>query len=208
MRISDVYEKYNTPGMLKTHMLRVGALAQIIVDNWLGREIDQKSTIKAALLHDIAKPITFDLSKQASFGMSKDQIEELAKFQKEILEKYGKDEHTALIGILKENNCDSNIVKIANNVEWSLIPDIIKGHELETLIVVYSDMRIGLNGIMSIKERLDDLRKRSPNENFEKHELNAKRLERIIGENTDIDLHSITEQQLEVEFPGLLRIKI
>lgn len=208
MRIVDIYKKYNTPEILQTHMLRVGALAKIIVDNWEGLEIDKKSTIVAALLHDLAKPITFDLSKQASFGMSEKQIEELAKFQKKIVGKYGDDEHIALVGMLRELHCNSSIIKITSNVKWSLIPDIIKNNETEPLIVVYSDMRIAVNGIVSIKERLIDLKNRAPNEDFEKREMNGLELEKVVKENSNIDLYSIREQQLEDRFFELQEIEI
>lgn len=38
-------------------MLRVGALAQIILDHWQGDSIDKQSVVTCALYHAIAKPV-------------------------------------------------------------------------------------------------------------------------------------------------------
>ncbi|MBN1331328.1 HD domain-containing protein [Candidatus Dojkabacteria bacterium] len=82
MTINEVYKRYQTPSALVTHMLRVGALSQIILDHWISRDLNKSAIITASLLHDIAKPITFDPQKQSKFGMSPAQIEDLISFQK------------------------------------------------------------------------------------------------------------------------------
>src|SRR5688572_19449645 len=97
MKIEEVYEKFQTPTLLRTHMKLVGALAKLICANWTGPEINKEDVINVAFLHDIAKPLTFDLEKQASYGMSPEQIDELAKLQELIRTKYSPVEHDAAV---------------------------------------------------------------------------------------------------------------
>jgi len=126
MKIRNIYEKYNTPESLVTHMLRVGSLTHIIVDNWHGVDINKKATVIAALLHDLAKPITFKPEKQADFGMTPEQIESLKLFQKKIMAKYGNYEYDVLKKMIEELECNPTITKVVANTEWKDIPRILK----------------------------------------------------------------------------------
>ena len=58
MEIKEVYEKFQTPQNLQEHMLRVGALADILTHNWIGENINKTAIVQAGLIHDIAKPMT------------------------------------------------------------------------------------------------------------------------------------------------------
>ncbi len=69
-------------------------------------------------------------------------------------------------------------------------------------------MRIGVGGILSIDARLEDLRKRSPNEDYEEHKRNAKVIERILLENVALDLATITDKKIEGLFEELLEIDV
>ena len=43
--IIEIYEKYYIPKHLQLHMLRVAACAKLILDNWVGEEIDKKAIL-------------------------------------------------------------------------------------------------------------------------------------------------------------------
>ena len=59
MTISSIYTQYNIHPNLQIHMLRVAALAKIIIDNWDGNPLNEKAIIQACLFHDAAKIIKF-----------------------------------------------------------------------------------------------------------------------------------------------------
>jgi len=101
-------------------------LTHIIVDNWHGVDINKKATVIAALLHDLAKPITFKPEKQADFGMTPEQIESLKLFQKKIMAKYGNYEYDVLKKMIEELECNPTITKVVANTEWKDIPRILK----------------------------------------------------------------------------------
>jgi len=205
MNIRKVYEEYQVPKNLQEHMLRVGALASILTDNWLNDDIDRFSIIQACLLHDIAKPMNFDLAKQAQFGMSPAEIDKLEKLQNRLKVRYGTDEHTATVGIIKDLGCNSTTVRIVDNLEWSYIPRVMSANDIESLIAIYCDMRIGLKGILTLDDRLADLKTRAGNEDFEEHAKNGKALEGLISKYVSIEINSITDNEINDLFDGLLK---
>ena len=205
MTIKKIYEKYQIPQNLQEHMLKVGALADILTDSWTGAKIDKTAVVQAALLHDLAKPMNFDLAKQAQFGMSPAEIDELEKLQNHLKEKFGTDEHVATVGVIKDLGCNSTVVRIVDSLEWSYIPRAIKDDDVESLIVIYCDMRIGFNGILTLDDRLADLKTRAGDEDFEEHAKNGDALEALINKYVSIDINSITDEQINALFDKLLK---
>ncbi len=214
MNIRQVYQKYLTPPNLQEHMLRVAALAELILNHWQGTKVDKKAVIQACLFHDIGKPMTFsskgrsafgrDLDKQAQFGMSEREIANLKKLQKKLADKYGQDEHQATVGICREIGLSPAAVKIVDNLEWKYIPRLLRDSNLESLIPIYSDMRIGPKGILPLKVRLAELKARTNNQAYKSNLKNGQIMEKAIKQNADLDLNLITNNQLNSCFKKLL----
>ncbi len=202
MTISQIYTQFQIPQNLQEHMLRVGGVAKIITNHWQGEEIDKKAIVTACLLHDIAKPITFDLKKQKQFGMSDEEIEKLAELQAYIRENFGNDEHHALIGIVRDLGCSESVVRILQNFEWVFIPKLIDTDDWESMIGVYADMRVGLNGVLSLDERLEDTKTRS-SEDFDRHAENGNKLEELLSKEVSIDLKDIGNGEVNGLFEEL-----
>lgn len=208
MNVRQTYEKYFTPKNLQEHMLRVASLSKIICDNWIGSKIDMEAVIKACSLHDIAKPMTFDVSKQAQYGASPIEIANLENLQKLIKISYGSVEHEATIKMCQDVGMDKKSVNFVKNLEWKYIPRLFKNNDIESLIPIYCDMRIGPKGILSLQERFDDLKKRVSADNYEDNVKNGKALEQKIKENVKIDLNSITDNNLNSLFTEILDLEI
>jgi hypothetical protein len=200
MNIAQIYEKYLVPKNLQQHMLRVASLVKIILDHWTGQNLDSGAIVQACILHDIAKPMNFDLAKQAQFGMSQTEIDSLGKLQHRLKSTYGDNEHEATVGICREISCSAKAVKIVNDLEWSYIPSLLSKNDFESLIPIYGDMRIGPNGILTLQQRFDDLRART-DENG--NEQNGLQLEKVVSQNTLIDLHDITDKDINHNFSEL-----
>jgi len=181
-------------------MLRVASLAKIILDHWIGLTVDKESIIQACVFHDIAKPMNFDLAKQAQFGMSSTEIVNLDKLQRRLKTAYGDNEHHATVEVCKEIGCSPNAVKIVNNLEWSYIPSLLSKNDLESLIPIYVDMRVGPKGILTLKQRLEDLKARTGES---EHEQNGIQLESLISNNVSIDLNEINDEQINKSFEEL-----
>ncbi|OGK09435.1 hypothetical protein A2767_05310 [Candidatus Roizmanbacteria bacterium RIFCSPHIGHO2_01_FULL_35_10] len=204
MKTKQIYEEYMIPKNLQEHMLRVAALAEVLLENWTKGNIDKSEIIKACLFHDIAKPITFDPVKQLQYGMSYKDIERLKQLQERLKTKYGIVEHDVSVAICKEIGLSEAAVNIVSLSEWANIPRLLEENNLNSLVEIYCDMRIGPKGILSLKARLLDLERRVPSKNHEIYFSNGNLLEEKIKNNVQIDVNSITDQQINSSFQDLL----
>ncbi len=209
MNLRQTYEKYMTPKNLQEHMLRVTAISKIITDNWTGRTVDKLAIIKACAIHDIAKPVAFDISKdlQTVYGMTSEDIANLGKLQRFIKENFGIEEHEASVEMGKEMNIGEKVVNLLENIHWSYTARLLKENDLESLIPIYCDMRVGPHGILKLNDRFDDLRKRRC-ESYDQYLQDGELLEQKIQENIKINLKLITDDQLDSLFGELLNLKI
>jgi hypothetical protein len=208
MKISQIYDNYMIPQNLQKHMLRVASLAEILHEHWIGKEIDSQAIIQACVFHDAAKPMNFDLAKQAQFGMSGSDINRLKELQERLKSKYGSEEHHAIIKICEEIGLSPTAVKLVNNLEWSYIPRLLETNDIESLIPIYCDMRIGPKGILSLNERLSELKERVSAKDYEDNVKNGTALEQVIKNNVMFNVNSITDDQINKRFEKLLNTEI
>ncbi len=161
MKIIDVYEKYNIPQNLQSHMLQVAAVGSIVA-GWMQEredlEIDIDIVIAELLLHDMGNILKFDFSKHVTF--SEEEIDRLKKVQKEFVEKYGTDEHAATQTIAKELNVDEKVLDIMEHTGSSTLHLIVEGSDWYYKICQYADLRVAPYGIVSVRERFEDVYKR------------------------------------------------
>jgi len=99
-KISEIYREYKTMPSLQEHMLRVGAVASLICDNFY-ESLPKEEIITACLLHDMGNIIKSQLGYFKDFPETKN-LEYWKKVKDEYIEKYGKDEHVAVIIIAKK----------------------------------------------------------------------------------------------------------
>lgn len=205
MNTKQIYEKYFIPPNLQEHMLYVASLSKIIVDNWTGPTINKNAIIQASLFHDIAKPLHFDLEKQAQYGMSQTDIQKLKNHQQTLKDAFGDDEHICTVKIFENMGCSVTARTIINNFEWINIPQLEKIKDLNSLIPIYADMRIGPMGIVTLQNRLHDLKQRTGESD---HEHNGIELEQLISKHVLINLQSVSNQHLKTYVNILLNMDI
>ncbi len=197
MKVKEVYQQYRTPKNLQKHMLRVAALGTIILKNWNSSNLDDNAIIQTLVLHDIAKPVTFEISKQAQFVSNPEELKILEENIRFLIDNYGTNEHDAALKIFQEIGLSKNAQRLINKLEWHYIDRLMVTGDTEALIAIYCDMRIGPEGLLSIKERLHELHKRAPMDQFEKRLQSAIKLQKLIQSNVDIDLENIQDEQVE-----------
>lgn len=118
--------------------------------------------------------------------------------------KYGTDEHKAAIEIFREIGCNDNVVRLIDNLEWIYLPRLIKENDWESIVLIYADMRIGPRGIISLKERLSELKARAPFEGIDVVISLIDKIEQIIQERTSAKLNSIRNEDMSANFEELL----
>jgi hypothetical protein len=204
MTTQDLYNRYPIPKNLQAHMLRVAALAKIITDHWVGPNINQDSVVKACLFHDAGKLVKFDLNQTNMFEAGDHDLEYWRERQQEMIEKFGKEEHPATHGVVTEMGLPEATIELIEKMEWSDIDKHAENHDYEAGIAIYCDMRIGPFSLLTLSNRIANLKERRPDEDFTTFTQSGEKLEEMLQQNTSIDLNSITDDELVQSFESLL----
>lgn len=155
MNVIEIYKKYHLPENLQMHMLRVAACSNLIIDNWNGVEIDNKAIIRVCLLHDMGNIV------KIPEDFSKDQ--EFLKIRKKYLDKYGTNDHEINLEIGKQEGLTEQELTILDGKRSRKNEETLKSISYERKICAYCDQRVAPDGVVSIKERLEDAKVRYKN---------------------------------------------
>jgi hypothetical protein len=156
--ILDIYKEYKIMPALQMHMLRVAAVASMICDNFDGT-LPKNDIVTAALLHDMGNIIKFKLDYFPKF-LEPEGIEYWQGVKDEYVKKYGNDEHVASIKIGEEIHLSDKILELIKAISFSGAMDSAAGDDFSHKIVEYCDDRAVPHGIVSLEDRLLDLRTR------------------------------------------------
>lgn len=197
--ISEVYKEYKIMSNLQEHMLRVASVASQICDS-LDIEVDKESILTACLLHDMGNILKFELGYFPKF-LEPEGLQYWQKVKDEYENKYGKDEHVATIKIVQELNVPQRILDLINAISFLGAPDVAAGSDFGKKIVEYCDDRVNPFGVVSLKGRLMDLRKRHAHYGDSTPELKAfenaaKQMEDQIFSNCKIKPEDITDESI------------
>lgn len=155
MNIIEIYNKYHLPENLQMHMLRVAACANLILDNWIGKPIDKKAIIRVSLLHDMGNMVKIP-GKEI-------QDKEFKELRKKYYEKYGTNDHKINLLIGKEEGLSDKELAILDGKRSRKNEQTAKSDNYEIKICAYCDQRVAPDGVVNLKERLEDAKKRYKN---------------------------------------------
>ena len=155
MNIIKIYNKYYLPKNLQMHMLRVAACSNLIIDNWSGPKIDKESIIRVCLLHDMGNMV------KIPENFSND--ENFIKTRKKYFEKYGTNDHEINLYIGKVEGLTEKEIDILDGKRSRKNEETLKSNSYERKICAYCDQRVAPNGVVGIKERLEDAKVRYKN---------------------------------------------
>ena len=152
MNIIEIYKKYHLPENLQLHMLRVAACSNLIIDNWNGEEIETESIIRVSLLHDIGNMVKIpeDFSND----------EEFIKIRKEYFDKYGTNDHEINLEIGKREGLIEKEIDILDGKRSRKNEETLASNSYERKICAYCDQRVAPDGVVRIRERLEDAKVR------------------------------------------------
>lgn len=148
MNILEIYNKYHLPENLQMHMLRVAACSKMIIDNWNGPKIDKEAIIKVSLLHDVGNIVKIP----ENFS----QDEGFRKIRKKYFDKYGTNDHEINLEIGRKEGLNKKELEILDGKRSRKNEETLKSNSYERKISAYCDQRVSPNGVVSIKERLED----------------------------------------------------
>lgn len=152
MNIIQIYQKYHLPENLQMHMLRVAACSNLIIDNWNGPRIDNDAIIRVCLLHDMGNIVKIP----ESFSNDKNFIETRRRY----FEKYGTNDHEINLEIGKNEGLSGKEIQILEGKRSSKNEETLNSNSYERKICAYCDQRVAPDGVVGIKERLEDAKVR------------------------------------------------
>ena len=156
--IEDIYSKYKIMPTLAEHQFRVSAVAKQICESIL-EAVDTEGVVKVCLLHDMGNIIKFELNYFPEF-FQPEGLEYWQNVKDEYLAKYGINEHVATQKICEEIGLSEIETDYLRAFGFSKIKHVLHESSLEQKICLYSDLRVGPYGVLSIEDRLIDGRKR------------------------------------------------
>ena len=147
MNILKIYNQYHLPENLQMHMLRVAACTNLILDNWMGKTIDRKAITRVSLLHDMGNMV-----KIPEEGQDREFIEIRRKY----FEEYGTNDHEINMEIGKNLGLTNKELEILDGKRSRKNEQTAKSDNYEIKICAYCDQRVAPDGVVSLKERLED----------------------------------------------------
>jgi len=155
MKICEIYQKYGIPENLQMHMLRVAACSQSILENWIGEPLDNTAVVRVCLLHDMGNLVKIpeDFSQDSTFQA----------MRKKYFEKYGTNDHEINLEIGKKEGLSEKELEILDGKRSRKNEETLASSSYERKICAYCDQRVAPDGVVDLKERLEDAKVRYRN---------------------------------------------
>jgi hypothetical protein len=218
MILSQVYEKYWIPPNLQQHMRRTAAVALQIVDAWCGNKPPERDAItQTLLLHDMGKIIHFDFVNTAHFfGEESKNVEYWRQIQRDFIAKFGNDEHKAMLAIVKEVGVSDRVYGLLDAFGSTPVYYKLESDDWNLRICTYADFRTAPFGIVSVKERFEELEARyrksgralSDIEALERDGQHCLELEQQLRPCVKIDLSEISDESIQFCFSELMQYRV
>jgi hypothetical protein len=156
--VSSLYQKYKIPPHLQLHQLRVAAIGKVIAEAQ-GGTCDVDTVVQTGLLHDMGNILKVQFHVFPQFW-EKEGVAYWEGVQQDFEMKYGNDEHEATIAIAREIGVSETVINCFDMISFSRIDSLMSNGTLEQKIANYADMRVGPFGVLSLSERLGELKMR------------------------------------------------
>lgn len=199
IKISEIYTEYKIMPVLQEHMFRVAAVASLICDN-LDEKVNKEEIITACLLHDMGNIIKSDLQFLPEL-LKPEGREYWQKVKDGFIEKYGNADHEAHVQIAKEIGVSREVIRLIDQVRFSLLCVQKDGNDISAKITHYADGRADPYGIVSYEGRMEEAKVRYkdrdklfPLENREKLIECGKDIEKQIFAKCKIKSEDITNE--------------
>lgn len=160
MGIGEIYERYRIPPWLAEHMYRVAAVATCVFDAHVATDaslLGRNDMIAACLLHDIGNIVKFNFT---TLPPPDGRITYWKEVQSEMIAKYGTSEHPASKAMCEEIGQWERIAPILEHTSDYDACILLEQGSLLQRIVAYADQRVAPAGVVSLTQRLRDMRAR------------------------------------------------
>src|SRR3989338_1141417 len=214
---SGIYAEYKIMPSLQLHQLRVAAVAQLICDNFQ-KPVSKNDVILACLFHDMGNIIKSDLTYFPEF-VEPEGLEYWEKIKADFVLKYGENHHKANVMIAKDLGLPPTSIALIDSIGFSQLEFVVADDSFERKIMQYADIRVGPHGILPLKQRLEEGRKRynttrkarmyyESDEEFEHLAQFAGELEKQVSEHMHITPDKIDDTAIKPIIEQLKRARL
>ena len=164
--IAQIYTQFKIPPNLQMHQKLVASVAALICDQWKGSlaayRINRDDLVAFLLIHDLGNIIKykFDSESAKMLGAEAKNVVYWKRVREEIIQKYGSNVKDASERMMLELDPPQGVRHLFSNMAFAKTDVIARGNDWSVKIAAYCDFRVGPFGVVSLQERLDDLRKR------------------------------------------------
>lgn len=182
--IKKIYKKFHTPPHIIDHMRKVAQLCDKLADGLIkkGQNIDKKSLIYAALLHDVIRVCDIKNFEPQNFPQKPTQAD--IRYWKNLRAKYGKIGHEEAMARLLEKIGESEIGNLVRKHSFFKVAEL---KTWEEKIIYYADKRVKGDKIVSLSERFSKSSKTTTREKDieKKVRLLENQFRKILGNAVD-----------------------
>ncbi|MFP4118750.1 MAG: HD domain-containing protein [Candidatus Woesearchaeota archaeon] len=204
-KIDDIYDRFSIPSFLAHHMRTVAAIGRFVCDN-LQETLDTDCVVAALLLHDLGNVVKFDLDSPLTDKLcSSAEKNQLKRLQTEFRERYGASADEATMSMVAGLDVPQKVTWLLENANWLNIETVRDSASFELKVCAYADYRVSPTGIVSLEERLSDLRRRYqdyphtdtlPEDEVRKRDAAYYDIEKQLFSRADITPEDITEETI------------
>lgn len=189
-------------------MLRVAAVGNLICDNWGGPKIIKEDIVAVLLIHDLGNIVKMDFDSNSGsklIGAETKKVAYWKRVKKEVIRKYGDDDHIVSEKIANELKLSKRLKFILKNKVFNNNEFTVKSNDWEIKIAAYADQRIGPFGVLPLKERFAELKRRykkKENKNVNNPKLGifiecAFQIEKQVLRNTNLKPADINDESIK-----------
>lgn len=140
------------------HQLRVAAVGKLVCEN-ISVPINADYVVLAGLFHDMGNIIKSDIKYFPDF-VEPEGIPYWQSVKDECIRKYGNDSHAATMIIVREIGLPESVLDIIDGIHFSHVEKIRSHGSWELKVCDYADLRVGPRGVTSMRDRIEEARKR------------------------------------------------
>ncbi len=158
--IKEIYQRMPVHRLLAMHMYRCASAAGWIHDRWSGPKVDRDTLIAYMLVHDLGNVVKSDFGENGLRDPVFLNPKGWERRKQETIERYGSDANTATGKMLDELHVCGTVRALVDR--HSRNRRVLSGENTDWTSVIgeYADFRVGPFGVVTLKERVDDLRER------------------------------------------------
>ncbi len=202
---AEIYETYRIMPNLQLHQLRVASVAKM-VSGAFSVPIDIKNIVVTCLFHDMGNIIKSDFDHFPDSFRGPQSREYWEAVKREYIEKYGTNTHEANLAIARELGLSEDIWHLMDDISFSKLENTRDNGSFEQKISEYADLRVGPHGVLSLDDRIADIKRRyagtigveTPDDDVRFNELvaAAHTIELQIFEKTNIQPEDINDESI------------